>query len=229
MKGDLNNCLFCDRKAGCFQNLSNSELGLFNESKSTVTYNKGETIIKQGTEFTHVISFNGGLAKLNVEVGSGKNLILGIIKPSEILGGPGMFADNRYAFSVTALTESTICLISVDIFKKIIKANELFAEKFMTSFSNRYIDAINRLVSVTQKQMHGRIAEALLFFSTTIFNSDIFDLVLSRQELADFTGMSKESVSRVIHDLIDDNIIHARGKMIELIDKNKLIKLKETS
>ena len=224
----ISNCLFCERKADCFKHLSREELELFHKTKSTVRYKKGETIIKQGTEFTHVVSFNDGLAKLNLELGANKNLLIGIIKPSEILGGPGMFADNRYSFSVTALTESTICLINVEIFKKIIRTNEMFSERFLSSFSSRYIDAINRLVSITNKQMHGRVAEALLFFSDSIYNSDNFDLLLSRQELADFTGMSKESISRIFRDLNQDDIIISQGRNIQIKNREKLVLLKET-
>lgn len=226
---DINNdCIICDRKAECFKHLTKEELKLFSETKSTIHYRKGETIIKQGTEFTHVVSFNSGLAKLNVEIKPNKSMMIGLIKPSEILGGPGMFSDNRYTFSVTALTDSTICLINVEIFKKIIRVNEKFADTFLSSFSNRYIQAINRLVTITQKQMHGRVAEALLYFSDTIFQSDNFELVLSRQELAEYTSMSKESISRILRDLNSEKIIQTNGKIVSILNKEKLIQLKET-
>ena len=228
MHEDINNCISCNRKAECFKYLSKEELQFFNETKTTITYKKGETIIKQGTEFTHVVSFNEGLAKLNIESEPGKNLLIGIIQPSEILGGPGMFGNNRYSFSVTALTESRICLINVATFKKIIRTNEKFSESFLSSFSNRYIEAINRLVSITNKHMHGRVAEALLFFSDSIYHSNNFELLLSRQELAEYTGMSKESISRIFKDLNENHIIHSQGRAIEILNRDKLIQLEKT-
>jgi CRP/FNR family transcriptional regulator, polysaccharide utilization system transcription regulator len=224
----ISDCKICDRKAECFKHLTDEELKLFSDNKSTIHYRKGETIIKQGTEFTHVVSFNSGLAKLNVEISPKKRMMIGLIKPSEILGGPGMFSDNRYTFSVIALIDSSICLLNVDTFKKIIRVNEKFADTFLSSFSNRYIQAIDRLVTITQKQMHGRVAEALLYFSDTIFNSDNFELVLSRQELAEYTSMSKESISRILKDLNTENIIETKGKIVSILNKEKLILLKET-
>jgi CRP-like cAMP-binding protein len=219
------NCVICDRKAKCFNFLSEEELMHLHESKSVVHYKKGETIIKQGTEFTHIVSFNAGLAKLIVEIGPEKNVMIGIIKPSEILGGPGMFANNRYSFTVSALTESTICLINADIFKKIISVNEKFAESFLSSFSSRYTEAINRLVSISHKHMNGRIAEALLYLSDTIYNSSEFELPVSRLELAEFTGTSKESVSRIFKGFSDDNIIQVNGRAIKILDKEKLYQI----
>lgn len=224
---ELNNCIYCTRKTACFKYLSKKELEIFNANKTTITYKKGETLIKQGTVFSHVISFNAGLAKLNIEIDSKRNLLLGLIKPSEILAGPGMFTDNRYTFSVTALIDSTICLINVDAFKKIFRSNDKFAESFLTTFSQRYIDTCRRFVSLTQKQVHGRVAEALIFLSESIYNSDNFELYFSRQEFADFTGMSKESIFRVLKEFNKDNIVHSKGRMISIRDKEILRKINE--
>jgi CRP/FNR family transcriptional regulator, polysaccharide utilization system transcription regulator len=224
---NLHNCVYCTRKTACFKYLTRNELELFNSNKTTISYKKGETIIKQGTQFNQVISFNAGLAKINIEVSHNRNLLIGLIRPSEILGGPGMFADNRYTFSVTALIDSIICLLDVDIFKQIFKQNERFAEEFLNSFSQRYIETCQRFVSLTQKQMHGRVAEAIIFLSEKIYNSDNFELYLSRQELADFTGMSKESVCRVLKEFNDDKIVFSDGKKISIGNKKILQRINE--
>ena len=216
------NCVLCNRKADCFKKLTKKELQQFQDSKSTVSYRKGETIIKQGTQFTHVVSFNEGLAKLNVEVGPDKNVMIGMVKPSEILGGPGMFEDNKYAFSVIALTPARICLIDANVFKRIIQTNNDFTESFLSTFSTRYIEAINRLVSISQKQMYGRVAEAILYLSDSIYYSEKFDMDLSRQELAEFTGMSKESVSRIFKEFKEDGILSTSGKSITINNKDRL-------
>lgn len=225
MTKEENNCVSCVRKDNCFRTLSIEELERMNVAKNTIQYKKGETIIKQGTEFTHVISFNEGFAKLNINVEGKKNLIIGLIKPSEILGGPGMFVDNRYSFSITALTDSKICLINKDVFKNVFHNNDRFSEAFLIVFSNRYIWAIKRLVTLTQKQMHGRVADAILFLADTIHQKDSFELILSRQELAEFTCMSKESVSRIIKDLNEEGTIITKGRRLDIINRDKLQRL----
>ena len=153
--------------------------------------------------------------------------MIGLIRPSEILAGPGMFSDNMYTFSVTALIDSIICLIDVDTFKTIFRSNEKFADNFLNSFSQRYVDTCKRFVSLTQKQMHGRVAEALIFLSDSVYKSDNFELYLSRQELADFTGMSKESICRVLKEFNDENIVKSKGRMISIKDKPVLRKIHE--
>ena len=220
---DLNNCVNCTRKTACFNYLTGDELALFNANKTTIRYRKGETIVKQGTHFNQVISFNSGLAKLNIEIDNKRNLLIGLIKPSEILAGPGMFADNTYTFSVTALVDSTICLIDLDTFKKIFRTNEQFAESFMTSFSQRYIDTCKRFVSLTQKQMHGRMADGLLYLSKDFFQTDTFKLHLSRQEIADLTAMSKDSAIRILKDFERDKLIALKGNDLSILNMDQLM------
>ena len=56
----------------------------------------------------------------------------------------------------------------------------------------------SKLVSLTQKKMPGRLAEAILFFADEVCKSDAFDIILSRQELGEMTNMAKESVVRIL-------------------------------
>ncbi|HSO78252.1 MAG TPA: helix-turn-helix domain-containing protein, partial [Bacteroidales bacterium] len=69
---------------------------------------------------------------------------------------------------------------------------------------------------------HGRLAEALLYFSETLFHSDDFEMVLSRQELGEMTNMAKESVVRILGELENENIIHATPRAVRILDHDKL-------
>ncbi|TLX76213.1 Crp/Fnr family transcriptional regulator [Labilibacter sediminis] len=222
---DNRHCVSCDKKCDCFKLLTEDELRLINSNRSLITYKKGETIIKQGALFREVISFNGGIAKIHIKGEHNKELLLGVITPSEIIGGPGLFFENRYSYSITALSDCTTCLIDSNIFKQIFRSNGEFAESFLNSFSKRYVHTFDRVISLTQKQMHGRLADALLFLSDKVHFSDTFDLVFSRQELADFTAMSKESVCRILKEFKDDRIIETSGRQINIIDKDFLSKI----
>ena len=173
-------CNGCHLKCDSFKFLTKDELELIEANRSTVVFRKGEKIIRQGSIFKEMVSFNQGLAKIHIEGTGGKDLLLGIISSSEIIGGPGLFHDKRYSFSLTALTTSRICLIDSEIFMQVFKTNYLFAESFLREFSRRYNDFFQRFLSLTQKQMHGRMADALLFMADSVFNADSFDLPLSR-------------------------------------------------
>jgi len=70
--------------------------------------------------------------------------------------------------------------------------------------------------------MHGRLAEALLYFADNIFHSDNYDMVLTRQELGEMTNMAKESVVRIMGELEQEKIIQSTPRSVMILDRDKL-------
>lgn len=221
-------CLTCKAKSHMFRLLNNEELARVNENRCQVKYKAGETIRKQGANLSHVISVTGGLCKLYIEGIEDRNIILRLIKPTNFIGGPGLFVDLRHHFTVTAIIDTTVCFIDTNTFKLIMERNKEFADEFMFDMSKNMISIYNRIISLTQKQMAGRVADALVYLSDDIFESRKFDLPLTKQEIAEFTKMSKDNVVRIMKSFNDENIIMQSNNKIEIIDYDKLLRICET-
>lgn len=220
------NCLTCGFKSPMFELLSEQELTLINDNKFEVSFRKGEIIRKQGTFLSHVISINSGLAKLYIEGYQGRNLILRIIKATNFIGGPGMYYDQRHHYSVMAMMDLTACFIDMKVFKSIIHANPDFAGEFMKEFSKNMLMTYDRLISLSQKNTPGRMAEALLYLAQEIFESNRLDPSLTRTDLAELTGMSRDSAIRILRDFSNEKFITIK-KEIELTDIPALLKISE--
>ncbi len=80
---------------------------------------------------------------------------------------------------------------------------------------------------MTQKKMPGRVAEVLLYLANSVFKKDKFTMFLTRQELADMSGMAKESVVRILKDFSDEEIIFSENKQFGILKKEKLIMICE--
>lgn len=215
----------CGFRSPMFDHLSKTELQLVNDHRFEIKFNKGEIIRKQGTFLSHVISLNSGLAKLYIEGLNGKNLILRIIKPTRFIGGPGMYFDQRHHYTVAALVDSSACFIDIKIFKEIIHSNPGFAAEFMKEFSINMLSTYDRLINITQKQIPGRMADALIYFSDEIYNSNQISSVISKQDLADLTSMSKDSAVKILREFKEEGIILNHTNHIEIKDKAALIKI----
>ena len=211
-------CNNCEIKSPLFCLLTEKELEAINQSRITVQFRKGETIRKQGTFMSHVISLNSGLAKLYIEGIDQRNAILRIVKPTNFIGGPGIYLDQRHHFSITALIDSTVCFIDVAIFKEIIDNNRAFSAEFMREFSKSVLSVYNRLVFLTQKQMHGRMADTLIYLFDEIFESRKFPMYLSRQDISELSGMSKDSAVKLLREFQQDGLIDFTDN--EMIIKN---------
>lgn len=221
------NCTDCNCKASIFKHLSPLELELINQSRFQVNYRAGEIIFKQGTPSPHFVCITSGLAKIYIE-GYGKNLILALVKSVDYIFGPGIYVDNRHYYTASAVEDSTACLVDVTIFKKLIRENPDFAEEFIKRVSLQSIFNFNQVISLTQKQMHGRIADVLFYLTDKIYCQNPFELTISRQDLADLSGMSKESAIRILKEFKEEGILTVDGNVLEILNPKQLRQISET-
>jgi CRP-like cAMP-binding protein len=220
-------CVSFVYELSCFDLLTEVEKELINTTSVLVNYKKGENICKQGSFASHIMYIETGLVKVYLE-GNPKNLILTITPRHNLLGLQSLFeGNNTFLYSISTYTESTIRLIDVQIFKQIIRQNPAFGYRIINILNESTAQSYGRFFSLTQKQLHGRLADILLCLSQRIFKSESFDLPLSRSDLSDLTSMSTESVIRIMKDLKDDKIIEISNKSITLLDIPRLIRISE--
>ena len=224
----LKNCKNCSRRNNIFALLNEEELALVDQHRYEVTFNKGEIIFKQGSPLTHVACITEGLAKLYIEGLNKRNLILSFAKPVQMVGGPGIFNDYIHHFSVPAIEETTACLVDTRIVEGLIERNSIFACDLLKRANQISIDNFKKFINLTQKQMNGRMADALLFRRDDIYGRIPFILTISRQDIADLTAMSKENVIRVMKTFKDHQLIRVEGNLVEVINKRELLRISET-
>ena len=121
-----------------------------------------------------------------------------------------------------------MCFIEIDVFKKIIRENRDFAEAFMKDVSSNGIFNYERFISLTHKNMPGRIADGLIYLRENIFPEDGL-ISISRRDLADFTGMSKDSVIRTLKELSNDGILEIGADGIKIVNMSRLSKISDIS
>ncbi len=221
-------CKNCSKKLNLFQHLTEEETEFIDEHRHEVKFNPGETIFKQGGALTHIACLTSGFGKVYIEGINKKNLVLNILRPSEMIGGPGLFNDLRHHYSVSAITESTACFIDIEAFTEIVKKNSKFNIELFKWINVKGVRNFNKLINLTQKQMPGRIADTLLYLSGVIYESPIFTVNISRQDIADLAAMSKESAIRIIKEFKESDLITCEGNNFEILDRDGLEKISQT-
>ncbi len=213
--------------APCFSLLTDEEKVLLENRAVTVTYRKGETICKQGAFASNIIYLESGLVKVYLE-GNPKNLILNITPAGHIIGVPAIFeGNNTNLYTVSTYVDTVIKMIDINIFKQLLLQNPAFAFRIMNILNENTAQTYGRFFCLTQKQLHGRLADILLCLSSRIFKSLEFELPLSRSDLGELTGMSTESVIRLMKELKDDGLIDLSVKSIKLLDVPRLVRISE--
>lgn len=229
-------CNDCDRKQNCcnsscfrddeeniFKHLTDEELDYLVDKKQQIRYKTGETIIKQNTASTFVICMKEGFAKVYIEGEKGKNLIVKIIGKGDFVTGGGLFNGNVHHFTISAISPVTCCLIDSGRLTQLFTKNTEFAVELLRTHTRQNNYLLSRMVGLTQKYMPGRVAETLLYLKNEIYKTGKFNTTLSRQELADMSNMTKESLVRILQQFKESNIIKTQASEIEITDEASLI------
>lgn len=222
-------CEGCELKMLFFENVSTFEIESMCSRKVEREYKKGESIISEGTEIKDFIYLKQGLVKLLRGEDGDKEQIICFAGPLDFVSLLSIFTDTRYNYSVVALEDSVTCSINLAEVKTIAEQNGKFALGITEKISKASDNIIHTLLEVKHRRLYGRIAYILIFFSEKIYKTNVFELPVSRKEIAEFIGMTTENVIRTLSELRKDGIIKIYGKTIEIVDMERLQGIDEHS
>lgn len=193
------------------------------ENSNIVRYNKRDVIFLQNTRTSHIMFLKSGLVKIYKESRLGKIFILKIDTPGTFLGLMSVFGSDIHQYSGASIDQSEVLYIDINVFRNIILQNGKYALKLIQKISNDGLYIYDRLISQSQKQLPGRIADVILYFSQEIYKSEKFIFPLTRRELAEIAGTTKESLIRTLTEFKNDKIIEMEGSKVE-IKSMKIVK-----
>lgn len=203
--------------------LTDQEIEIIQKNSNVVRYDKREIIFRQNTRTSHIMFVKSGQVKIFKEGRNNKIIVLKIATQNEYIGLMSIYGGDVYQYSAAAITPTEIFFIDFSTFTKIIKENGEFAIRLISNLSNFGIYIFDRLMSQSHKQLPGRIADVILYFSEIIFKSHVFEFPFTRRELAELAGTTKESFIRTLAEFKNDKIIELEGSKVT-INSMKIIK-----
>ncbi len=193
------------------------------DNSNIVTFNKKEIIFRQNTRTSHIMFIKSGMVKIFKEGRNGKFIILKVSVPNDFLGLLSIYGGDTHHYSASAIQPSQICFVDINVFNKILGSNGEFAAMIIKIISRNGLFIFDRLMSQSHKQLPGRIADVILYFSEIIFSSEEFEFPFTRRELAELAGTTKESFIRTLAEFKNDKIIDLDGSFVK-INSLKIVK-----
>jgi CRP/FNR family transcriptional regulator len=215
-------CENCEFRHIVFSFLDEKTILELCDNKVEQSFRKGELINREGDPITSFKYLKSGLVKLFRNGQSGEEQVITITRPFEFVSNMSIFSGEKYHYSVSALEDSVVCIVRLSYIKDLFLKNGAFAMGLMTRVAEINEKIISQALDLRQKNLIGRIAYVLLYFTKEIYNSKIFDLPVSRKEIADYIEMSIANVIRTMSEFKKEGIIRIDGKTIEVADINKL-------
>ena len=225
MEIDVLKCKNCPVKSCAASVLEDYELELMSENVSEAYFGKGESLFREKILNSHITYIQTGLVKIHVSATEGKDYILKLVKAPAYLGLSTIFGDRVNNFSATALAPTTACYIDIDTFKGLIHKNGKFAFQIISDICRNELLDYKRFALQSHKQTPGRIAGVILYFAEKVYQSDCFELPLSRNEIAELIGISRESVTRALMTLKKDGVIDIDKHHVRIINMESLRKI----
>lgn len=222
MKEQFTGCTIRPHECRCFEFLTEEERQILDANSVTIEYKKGEVICKKGSFASHIMFVEKGLVKVFLDNGK-DSLVLRVIPEKNLLGLSSLSDEhNTFQYSAMAYVDSEIKQIDVNTFKALLSKNSKFSKEVIDIITSDGVLINGRFFCLTHKQSFGRLADILLCLADRIFKTNEFDLPLSRKELAELSGMSPETVTRMINNFKKEGLIEIKGKSFKVLDYERL-------
>ncbi len=197
------------------------ELVLLEAMKSYQTYDAGDVILWRGEPLKFVASVVSGVANLSKTLEDGRTQMVGLLLPSDFLGRPGR---TTVEFDVTATTNVTLCRFERAPFEKLINETPHVAQRLMELTLDELDAARDWMILLGRKTAREKIAT---FLDLLVQRSEVsleknhisLEMAMTRDQIANFLGLTLETVSRQLNAMKKDGIITFNGrKQLNIVD-----------
>lgn len=191
-------------------------------------FKKNEPIYKENEKPKHLMCLMKGKVKIHIEGICNHSQIVRIIGDKGLFGYRAAFAGEDYLTGASAFEDSMICLIPIDIIKKLISENNSLANYFIKQLARMLGEADINTVNLSQKHIRGRLADALLLLKEKYGTEDdsvTLNISPSREDIATMSNMTTSNAIRTLSAFASECLIATEGKKIKIIDEQELLNI----
>jgi CRP/FNR family transcriptional regulator len=212
-----------------FGTLCDENLGLINYNKSCTAYKKGQIIFHEDTRPLGVFCVNKGKLKVYKTGDDGKDQIIQISKPGDMLGYRAMIGEDLYPVTAEALEEVHVCFVPKTEFERLLSESKDFSSMLLKEACHELGQMTEMLTNLAQKTVRERLAVSLLMLKDIYVNEEhpeeLAEINLTREDLANIVGTATETIIRLLHDFKEENLIKTNGRKIMVLDAQRLVKV----
>ena len=208
------------RKFDLFNELDDRELASIAAVAKTRRYAKDDVIFHESESGDVFCLIREGKVKVTMISPEGKDIILSMLGPGDFFGEMALLDDQPRSATVVAVEPLDVVTIWRSDFLSILQENFSITRKVLAEISRRLRKMSTRAESLATMDVYGRLARFFLDQART--NGKVLDsgyVAVTRpthQAIANMIGTSRETVSRLIHDLMRQGLLLSEGKTIYL-------------
>lgn len=213
-----------------FSLLSPQEQERFISSMHVRRYNKNELIYREGDQPDDLLCLLSGKVKIYRDGVSGRTLINRVLRPVQYFGYRASMAGEPYVTAAAAFEESVIASVPMRTVYQLLEGNNRLCHFFIHALAVDLGIADQRIVSVAQKHVRGRLAETLLALHDIYgceSDGQTLSAYLSRGILASLSNMTTSNAIRTLTTFANEGILEVRGRRLRFLDMQALLQISE--
>jgi len=214
------------KKAEFFCGLSLKALKEFDSIKSSSVYPEGAVLFLEKQDARGVFVLCEGEVKLTISSSEGKTLILRIAKPGEVLGLMATLSGEPYEVTAETLRPCQVAFVRRDEFLRFIAQHPEASLGIVKLLTAHYHAACEQLKTVgLSASAPEKLARLLLGWSVGGEETKLgtrITLPLTHQEIAEFIGSSRETVTRTLSDFRSRHLVTLKGSTLMIADRPAL-------
>lgn len=230
LRQGVESCEDCSLFSLCFTHrLSDDELEVFKSAtKQDQGIARNEHLFYAGERVKSVRVVRSGSVKSYQISPDGEEVVSGFFLPGEVIGLDAISSETHPSFAV-AMEDSKTCDIPMRDFLAMLKDSPKLNEVMIKLLSEEMAEARELLLVVGRLDAKTRVALFLLSLSRRLArrrqDPDQFKLTMDRRDIANYLGITIETVSRTLSALQRNAIIEVHGKNIRITDRRALEKI----
>jgi CRP/FNR family transcriptional regulator, cyclic AMP receptor protein len=186
-------------------------------------FRRGSFIMTEGEASDHVVVLLSGRAKVSSYTEDGKEVVLAVRGPGELLGDFSALDGGGRSATVGALENIEALVLTSERFLGFLQDHARVAVLLLQTWSHRVRDADRKRVEFGAYDTPGRVARRLLELVDRYGDTEgKISLSLTQDELAGWTGSSREAVSKALREFRDRGWISTGRRTISVIDVEAL-------
>jgi CRP-like cAMP-binding protein len=187
-------------------------------------FKDGSMISQSGEPVNFFMMVIEGVVKGEMVDFSGRIIKIEDIPASGALASAFIFGSrNRFPVNVVAMTDTSLMIIEKADFVKFLKSNDKLLTNFLDMISNRSQFLSEKIKFLNFKTIRGKLAQYILQAAGP--DKSEIKLGMTQNDLAEYFGVARPSIARVIGELETEGIIITKGKTLKMLDKKRLTEL----
>ena len=219
------------RSSTLYRNLSGDDQKRLAAVSLAKSYEKGDTIFREGDAPDHLVTIASGRVKVVKLIPSGKEIILEIFGAGDPVGAVVAYEGRPYPASAVAIEAAECILVRRSEFFQLFERHPSFVRGFLTGMAQRIVELTRRIPEVAGGRVETRFARLFLKLADRMGEARgaarFIPMPLSRQELADLTGTTIETCIRIMSRWGKEGVVTTEREGFVLSDRATLERLVE--